>query len=109
VKTNAFRNAIGLPWFFRLLVPVLRSMVMSPRAAAETPVFLAQSDDAIDAGGRFYGPRRKERRVPERARRPERRKMLWEASDALVGAYLRPPSHATQSREVELGCRIAAV
>ena len=101
VRTNVFRNAVGLPWFFRLLVPLIRTMAISPRAAAETPVFLAQSDDAMDAGGRFYGPRRKERRVPERARRAERRQALWEASDALVGGYLDPASHVAERQELE--------
>src|SRR5215207_4839956 len=89
VKTDVFRNARGLPWIVRLLAPVLsRPIALSPDAAAQTPVFLAQDARAIGAGGHFYGPRLQRRSVPERARRPERRRALWSASEELVRRYL---------------------
>jgi len=47
-------------------------------------VFLARDAQAAGSGGRFYGPRRAERAVPERALRPDRRRALWEASEELV-------------------------
>jgi NAD(P)-dependent dehydrogenase (short-subunit alcohol dehydrogenase family) len=90
VKTNVFRNARGLPWFVRALVPLLTLGALTPEVAAETPVFLARASDAVGSGGRFYGPRREERKVPERARRVERRKALWEASEARVIPFLEP-------------------
>jgi NAD(P)-dependent dehydrogenase (short-subunit alcohol dehydrogenase family) len=90
VRTSVFRNARGLPWFAHALVPLLRLGALSPSAAAETPVFLAQSSDAIGSGGHFYGPRRGERPVPERARRVDRREALWAASEERVKPYLAP-------------------
>jgi NAD(P)-dependent dehydrogenase (short-subunit alcohol dehydrogenase family) len=88
-KTNVFRNALGLPWIVRALVPVaLRLIGSSPDVAAQTPVFLAQDAQATGTGGRFYGPQRKQRPVPARAQRPDRRKELWLASEALVRPYL---------------------
>jgi NAD(P)-dependent dehydrogenase (short-subunit alcohol dehydrogenase family) len=98
VRTSVFRNARGLPWFAHPLVPLLSLGALSPSAAAETPVFLAQSSDAIGSGGRFYGPRREERPVPERARRVERRDALWAASEERVGPYLAPPPAVESSR-----------
>lgn len=88
-KTNVFRNAIGLPWIARALAPVALPLIGSPpEVAAQTPVFLAQSARAVGTGGRFYGPRCKQRRVPARAQRADRRSQLWAASEALVRSYL---------------------
>jgi NAD(P)-dependent dehydrogenase (short-subunit alcohol dehydrogenase family) len=90
VTDTAFlRNARGLPLIARVVGPVLlRLASSSPASAARTPVFLAQDPGAIGTGGRFYGPELKERRVPERARKPERRSGLWAASEELVRPYL---------------------
>jgi len=89
VNTGVFRNARGLPWVVRVIAPLLQRMVaLSPEAAAETPVFLAQDPEAVETGGCFYGPGRRPRPVPERALRPARRGQLWAASEELVGAYL---------------------
>ncbi|CAA9539630.1 MAG: hypothetical protein AVDCRST_MAG05-5266 [uncultured Rubrobacteraceae bacterium] len=90
VTDTAFlRNARGLPRISRVLGPVLlRLMASSPETAAHTPVFLAQDTRARGTGGRFYGPKRKERAVPARANRPERRSELWAASEELVQPYL---------------------
>jgi NAD(P)-dependent dehydrogenase (short-subunit alcohol dehydrogenase family) len=87
--TAVFRNARGLPPLVRALSPVMvRLMASSPEEAARTPVFLAQDARAAGTGGRFYGPKLKERAVPARARRPERRSELWAASADLVRFYL---------------------
>ena len=90
VTDTAFlRNARGLPRIVRVLGPVALRLVSSPpESAAQTPVFLAQDPRATGTGGRFYGPRLKQRPVPERARRPERRGGLWTASEELVRPYL---------------------
>lgn len=87
--TAIFRNAIGLPAIARVLAPVAqRLMASSPEEAARTPVFLARDARATGTGGRFHGPGLKQRAVPARARRPERRAGLWAASEDLVRPYL---------------------
>lgn len=88
-NTGVFRNARGLPRIARVLAPVvLRLLASSPETAARTPVFLAQDIGATHTGGRFYGPGNRERPVPARAQRPERRGGLWAASEGLVRPYL---------------------
>jgi hypothetical protein len=73
----------------RILAPMLQHVIaLSLEMAAQTPVFLAQDANASGTGGRFYGPRLKQRSVPARAQRPERRNGLWVASEALVRPYL---------------------
>jgi NAD(P)-dependent dehydrogenase (short-subunit alcohol dehydrogenase family) len=99
-RSACFRNAVGLPWLVRLLAPVaLQLFAQSPQAAAQTPVFLAREAAATGSNGRFYGPRSKPRDVPERARNPERRAALWNASAELVratlGTRLTLPGRAT--------------
>jgi NAD(P)-dependent dehydrogenase (short-subunit alcohol dehydrogenase family) len=89
VRTGVFDNARGLPWLFRALKPVLRLFQIAPEVAAETPVFLARSDEAIGTNGRFFGPRCTPRRVPPRAIQPERRQRLINASYELVRARTR--------------------
>lgn len=88
-ETAFLRNARGLPWIARVLGPVLLRLLASPpQTAARTPVYLAQDAAATGTGGRFYGPGLKERAVPARARRPERRRGLWTASEEIVRPYL---------------------
>ena len=88
-RSSCFRNARGLPWLVRSLAPLaLRLFAQSPEAAARTPVFLACDPTATGESGRFYGPNRKPRAVPERARNRERRAALWSASSELVRATL---------------------
>jgi hypothetical protein len=67
---------------------LLRLMASPPETAAHTPVFLAQDTRAAGTGGRFFGPELKERAVPGRASRPERRGGLWAASEEIVRPYL---------------------
>ncbi|WP_166174570.1 SDR family NAD(P)-dependent oxidoreductase [Rubrobacter tropicus] len=87
--TGVFRNARGLPRVMRALAPVvLRLLASSPETAARTPVYLAQDARATGTGGRFYGPKLEERKVPKRAQRQERRSGLWAASEKLVRPYL---------------------
>lgn len=88
VRTEVFDNARGLPWGFRLIRPLLEARSVAPAIAADTPSFLAHAREAANLGGRFFGPRRAERRVPDRARRVERRLELWRLSEELVRAYL---------------------
>jgi NAD(P)-dependent dehydrogenase (short-subunit alcohol dehydrogenase family) len=88
VRTSVLRNA-RLPRLMRLLISALHALrAISPEKAAETPVFLARDPSARGTGGRFYGPRRRERLVPARARRPDRRAALWAASEALMRGHL---------------------
>ena len=87
--TGVFRNAVGLPRIVGILAPVLLRLIgSSPEEAARTPVFLAQDARAVGTGGRFYSPRLKQRPVPARAQRPDRRGELWAASEELVRCYL---------------------
>jgi NAD(P)-dependent dehydrogenase (short-subunit alcohol dehydrogenase family) len=92
VKTRVFANALGLPWFFRALVPVLRVFQMSPAIAAETPVFLAHSAEAVGTNGRFYGPRCRPRIIPDHALNVARRRRLIELSDELVRPFVDAPA-----------------
>jgi NAD(P)-dependent dehydrogenase (short-subunit alcohol dehydrogenase family) len=97
VNTGVFRNARGLPWIVRALVPKLQQlMAMSPEVAAQTPVFLAQHDRAVGTGGRFFGPRLGQRRVPACAQRTDRRSRLWAASEDLVRSYLTAAAPASR-------------
>jgi NAD(P)-dependent dehydrogenase (short-subunit alcohol dehydrogenase family) len=89
VSTDVFRNARGLPRIVRALAPYLqRLMAISPETAARTPVYLAQDPRAVGTRGRFYGPQLKQRPVPARARRTDRRARLWAATEDLVRPYL---------------------
>jgi NAD(P)-dependent dehydrogenase (short-subunit alcohol dehydrogenase family) len=91
VKTALFQHATGLPGLARRLAPVLVALLgRSPDAAADTPAWLAHDPDAAGRSGQFFGPRRRPRVVPERARRLDRRTLLWAASEELVHAYLPP-------------------
>lgn len=98
--TGVFRNARGLPQILRALAPVMvRLMASSPEVAARTPVFLAQDTRAAGTGGRFYGRGLKQRAVPPRAQRQDRRSGLWAASEDLVRSYLTDrPKKRQQSR-----------
>ena len=99
--TDFLSNARGLPRIARVLGPALLRLIASPpEKAARTPVYLAQDAGATGTGGRFYGPNLKERNVPERARRPERREALWAASEELVRPYL---ARAADVREGDKG------
>jgi NAD(P)-dependent dehydrogenase (short-subunit alcohol dehydrogenase family) len=89
VNTGVFRNARGLPAIVRMLAPLLqRTIAISPDEAARTPVFLAQDHSAIGTSGSFYGPGLKQRPVPARALRQDRRDALWADSEALVQSHL---------------------
>lgn len=89
VRTSVFRNAINLPSWVRWVAPAVQRLVaLTPEQAAETPAFLATDTRAASSGGRFFGPHCRERKVPDAAKRPERRAALWAASEALVRSYL---------------------
>lgn len=89
VRTEVFRNARGLPRAARLLAPLVqRLFARPPEVAAKVPVVLAQDPSAVGTNGRFFGPGLRELPVPARARRPDRRLALWEASERLVQPYL---------------------
>jgi NAD(P)-dependent dehydrogenase (short-subunit alcohol dehydrogenase family) len=92
VKTAVFRNARGFPWILRAIARVLQRVFgASPERAAVTPAYLA-SPDATGTSGRFYGPGIKQRPLPPRVLRLERRQALWAASEELVRPYLTPPA-----------------
>ena len=98
VKTDVFRNARGPGRLLRgLLVLVQRVVAAEPDAAAATPAWLAQDPAAATAGGRFWTSGKRERTVPPRVRRTDRRAGLWAASEELVAEYLQPaPSSASE-------------
>jgi len=92
--TSVFRNAEGLPWLARTVAPTWLSLfAQPPHEAAQTPVYLARGARLAGRGGRFFGPRLRERTVPARAQRLDRRNALWLASQSLVHDYLLP-AHA---------------
>ena len=92
VRTDVFRNARGVPRPIRRLALMVQRVVGSdPDAAADTPTFLAQDPTADWVNGRFYGPRRRELKVPPRASRPERRAALWQASEQVVAPWATRP------------------
>jgi NAD(P)-dependent dehydrogenase (short-subunit alcohol dehydrogenase family) len=89
IDTDVFRNARGLPAALRFVLRMVQRLLRrSPEWAAQTPVYLAQDQTAVGTNGRFFGPNRKELKVPERALRRDRREALWRASEKLVEAYL---------------------
>jgi len=89
VRTNVFRNGVGVP---RPLAAVLAAVAarvgLPPAEAAETPAWLADSADAAAMSASFFGPRRAVRRIPDRVRRPERRRALWDLSEQLAAPWL---------------------
>jgi NAD(P)-dependent dehydrogenase (short-subunit alcohol dehydrogenase family) len=89
VRTDMFRNGVGVP---RPLAAVLSAVAnrvgLSPAAAADTPAWLADSADAATVSASFFGPHRAVRRIPDRARRPERRRALWDVSEQLAAPWL---------------------
>jgi NAD(P)-dependent dehydrogenase (short-subunit alcohol dehydrogenase family) len=69
VATDVFRNARGVPGPIRAAaIAMQRLIAASPASAAQTPVFLARDPDATGVGGAFFGPGRRRRRIPGRAR-----------------------------------------
>jgi NAD(P)-dependent dehydrogenase (short-subunit alcohol dehydrogenase family) len=91
--TDVFRNARGVPRPVRTAAIAVQHLIAaSPAAAAGTPVFLADDPEATGAGGAFFGPGRRRRRVPKRVLRPDRRAALWAASEELVRPWLPGPS-----------------
>jgi NAD(P)-dependent dehydrogenase (short-subunit alcohol dehydrogenase family) len=94
-RTDVFRNAQGPGPLLRGLSLVLQRLVAAnPDDAAATPAWLAQDPAATAAGGRFWARGPREKRIPERVRRPDRRAGLWAASEALVAGHL-PSASAT--------------
>lgn len=89
VRTEVFANASGPGPVVRAVAVMLNRLIgSSPESAAYTPAFLASAPETGDLGGRFYGPRLREIRIPDRVRRPDRRAALWAASEELVRDYL---------------------
>jgi NAD(P)-dependent dehydrogenase (short-subunit alcohol dehydrogenase family) len=89
VDTDVFRNARGFPAAaVRVARGVQGLLARSPEDAARTPAHLAVDPGAVGVHGRFFGPGLRERAVPARVRRPERRRALWDASEQLVAPYL---------------------
>ena len=97
VKTDVFRNARGPGRLLRRVLLLAQQIIAAePDTAAATPTWLAQDPAAASAGGRFWTSRQRERTIPERARRVDRRTALWAASEQLVTAYL-PPTPTPES------------
>ena len=93
VKTDVFRNARGPGRLLRGLLLLAQQVVAAdPDVAAVTPNWLARDVAAASAGGRFWTTGQRERTIPERACRADRRAGLWAASEELVMPYLRQSS-----------------
>jgi NAD(P)-dependent dehydrogenase (short-subunit alcohol dehydrogenase family) len=93
VATDVFRNARGVPGPLRAAAVALQQVIgVAPAEAAQTPVFLADDPAATRVGGSFFGPRRRRLRIPDRARRPDRRAALRIASEELVRPWLPAPA-----------------
>lgn len=90
-RTDVFRNARGPGRVLRAIAALAQRMAgAEPDIAAATPAWLAQDPEAANAGGRFWtrGPR--ERAIPDRVLRADRRTAVWTASENLVAAHLEP-------------------
>lgn len=91
VRTDLFRHATGVPRPLRVMLTTLAGRFGLPLdVAADTPAWLATSPQASGLSGSFVGPHRKLRTVPDRARRPDRRQALWDASEALTAEWMAP-------------------
>jgi NAD(P)-dependent dehydrogenase (short-subunit alcohol dehydrogenase family) len=88
VRTGVFANAVGLPWIFRALMPLIALRQVAPDVGAATPVQLARSKNAAYARGQFFGPGMKQLRIPPRVLQADRLSGLWTRSEDLVRAYL---------------------
>jgi NAD(P)-dependent dehydrogenase (short-subunit alcohol dehydrogenase family) len=89
VRTDAFRNGVGVPRRLGAVLAAVAGRVgLPPAEAAETPAWLANSADAAAVSASFFGPHRAVRRIPDRARRPERRRGLWDVSEGLATPWL---------------------
>ena len=87
-QTDVFRNGTGVPRpLARLLTAVARRTGLTPDEAADTPTWLAGQADAAVVSASFFGPHRSIRRIPDRARRPDRRQALWDLSEELVAPW----------------------
>jgi NAD(P)-dependent dehydrogenase (short-subunit alcohol dehydrogenase family) len=89
VRTDLFRNAVGVPGPLSRLLAVLPARTgLPPEVAADTPAWLAASAEARHISGSFYGPCRSRRQVPAAAGRAERREALWRTTENLVARWL---------------------
>ena len=89
VRTEVFRNGVGVPRLVAALLGTVAGRVgLTPEEAAETPAWLADTADADEVSESFFGPHRALQRIPERARRPERRRALWDVSEELAAPWL---------------------
>jgi NAD(P)-dependent dehydrogenase (short-subunit alcohol dehydrogenase family) len=75
----------GAPWYIRMVDYVLWFLKRSPNEAAETPVYLAADPAGRALTGRFFGPNREEKPVPQELRDAELRERLWRVSEELTG------------------------
>lgn len=84
-RTDLFASAAGTPRLLRRALTWLAGRVgLAPDEAADTPVWLAAGEAATGLSGSFFGPHSSPIRVPERARRADRRQLLWAASESLI-------------------------
>ena len=89
VRTDVFRHGVGVPRpLAAVMGAVARRHGLAPEAAADTPAWLADSADPREVSESFFGPNRSVRRIPERVRRPDRRRQLWAVSERLTAPWL---------------------
>ena len=88
-QTDVFRNGTGVPQpLAGLLTGVARRTGLTPDQAADTPAWLAGEAGAATVSAFFFGPHRSVRRIPDRARKLDRRQALWDTSEELVAPWL---------------------
>lgn len=88
-QTDVFHNGIGVPRpVATFLSGIARRTGLPPEQAADTPAWLAGEADAATISASFFGPHRSVRRIPDRARRLDRRQALWDRSEELVASWL---------------------
>jgi NAD(P)-dependent dehydrogenase (short-subunit alcohol dehydrogenase family) len=89
VATEVFADAHGPSRPVRAVAAALqRRLGAAPATAAAVPAHLAADPAGAGFAGAFVGPRMRRIRIPDRARRPDRRAALWATSERLVHPWL---------------------
>lgn len=88
VRTDVIKKGVGVPWYIRMVLPIVKLFALAPEVAALTPVHLATSPDARGTSGKFFGPRLKPQPISAAAQNSERRERLWSLAEAILQPFL---------------------
>lgn len=70
-------------WYLKLLIPIIKLFMISPKEGAETTVYLAASDEVEGISGKYFD--NKKEKYPSRiAQNVDLQKQLWEVSEQLI-------------------------